>query len=95
MPHADWVKEDWLAKCQGWGGAVSQFTPIGLNEIDGRQAVPEDGGVEDGLLFSADWRRLPDSGKNTKVGGAAHHTVQRKQDLFRKGNSSRVGLDST
>jgi hypothetical protein len=26
-------------------GEVAQFTPIGLSEIDGRQTVPEDGGV--------------------------------------------------
>lgn len=72
---------------------VAQFTPIGLNEIDGRQTVPEDGGVVD-RLFSADWWILSDSGQNTKVGGAAHQAFQRKQDLFRKENSSRVGLDS-
>lgn len=60
--------------------------------IDGRQTAPEDGGVVGWALFSADWWKLPDSGQNIKVGGAAHQTVQRKQDLFRKGNSSRVGL---
>lgn len=69
MPQADWVKEDWLAKRQGWGGAgrreVAQFTPIGLNEIDGRQRVPEDGRVVD-RLFSADWWILSDSGQTPK-----------------------------
>lgn len=69
----------------GRGGQDSQFTPIGLNEY---------GGVVDGL-FSADWRILPDCGQNTKVGCAVHYKVQRKRDLFRKGNSSRIGLNST
>lgn len=68
---------------KGWGGAVAQFTPIGLNEIDGRQTVPEDGGRW--ALFSADWWRLPDSGQNTKVGGAAHHTFSGNRTSLERG----------
>lgn len=30
---------------------TGRFTPIGLNEIDGRQTSPKDEGVVDGLCF--------------------------------------------
>lgn len=62
--HADWVKEDCQVPMLGRGGEVAQFTPIGLNEIDGRQTVPGDRGVVMGCFQLIGGYS---SGQNTKV----------------------------